>query len=109
MRAIYADEVPVGFIMLHYGSDYDDGIDCPGAFLWRLMIARPWQGKGYGKAALKRLVRQLKEAGYSQLYTSSGQGEESPYGFYTGLGFRPTGDHYDDQPELLLKFEDWVE
>jgi len=36
MRAIYADDTPVGFLMLHVGSDYDDGIGCPGMFLWRL-------------------------------------------------------------------------
>lgn len=41
MRAIYADETPIGFIMTHTGSDYEDGIDCPGVFLWRFMIAGP--------------------------------------------------------------------
>ena len=40
--------------MMHYGSDYDDGVDCPGAFLWRLMIAGPHQGKGHGREALAR-------------------------------------------------------
>ena len=105
-RAIYADETPVGFIMLHYGSDYDDGIDCPGALLWRFMIARPFQGKGYGAAALRRLFTQLRSQGYHELYTSCGQGEESPEGFYRRLGFTPTGGHYGDEIELLLKFED---
>lgn len=36
-RAIYADETPIGFIMTHTGSDYEDGIDCPGVFLWRFI------------------------------------------------------------------------
>jgi diamine N-acetyltransferase len=52
MRAIFADETPIGFILLHFGADYDDGIDCPGVFLWRLMIAGPYQGKGYGERAI---------------------------------------------------------
>ena len=43
MRAMYADDVPIGFIMTHSGSDYEDGIDCPGVFLWRFMIAGPYQ------------------------------------------------------------------
>src|SRR6478735_2713467 len=51
-RAIYAEETLVGFIMLHQGSDWDDGIDCPGVYLWRFMIARPFQGKGIGKKAI---------------------------------------------------------
>lgn len=44
LRAIYAGDVPIGLIMLHIGSDYADGIDCPGVYLWRLMIAGPYQG-----------------------------------------------------------------
>lgn len=42
MRAIYADETPIGFLLLHTGSDDADGIDCPGVFLWRFMIAGPF-------------------------------------------------------------------
>ncbi|MEI2300371.1 GNAT family N-acetyltransferase [Ensifer sp. MJa1] len=56
-RAIYADEMLVGFIMLHEGSDWDDGIDCPGVYLWRFMIARPFQGRGFGKQAIALVVR----------------------------------------------------
>jgi diamine N-acetyltransferase len=103
MRAIYADQTPIGFIMLHIGSDYDDGIDCPGVFLWRFMIAGPYQGKGYGKIAMEKLIRHLESLGVPVLYTSCGLGEASPEGFYRGLGFIPTGDYYDDQPELVLR------
>jgi hypothetical protein len=49
LRAIYADETPVGFIMTHTGSDYDDGIDCPGVFLWRLIIAVLPEVKGMAR------------------------------------------------------------
>jgi len=109
MRAIYADETPIGFIMTHTGSDYEDGIDCPGVFLWRFMIAGPYQGKGYGKRALGKLIQHLKAMGVSLLYTSCGQGECSPEGFYKKLGFTPTGGTYDDEIELLLKLEDWTD
>ena len=103
MRAIYADETPIGFIMLHIGSDYNDGIDCPGVFLWRFMIARPYQGRGYGKRAMEKLFQHLESLGVPVLYTSCGLGEASPEGFYRSLGFTSTGDYYDDQPELVLK------
>lgn len=46
-RAIYADDRPVGFIML-----YDDP-EGPQYFLWRLMIAGPHQDKGYGRSAVE--------------------------------------------------------
>lgn len=37
-RAIYADDTLVGFVMVHVGSSWDDGTECPGAFLWRLNV-----------------------------------------------------------------------
>jgi diamine N-acetyltransferase len=104
LRAIYVDETPVGFIMMHYGSDYEDGIDCPGAFLWRLMIAGPSQGLGYGKEALDFLILHLKAQGYRELYTSCELGEGSPMVFYQKYGFEPTGDFYDEEPELVYRF-----
>lgn len=107
MRAIYAGETPIGFIMTHTGSDYEDGIDCPGVFLWRFMIGGPWQGKGYGKRAFEKLIQHLKAMGIPLLYTSCGQGEASPEGFYRKLGFIPTGDHYGDEIELVLRLDSY--
>ena len=106
LRAIYADETIVGFIMLHIGSDWADGIDCPGVFLWRLMIGKAYQGKGYGKAALDWLIKHLRSLGVRELYTSYALGPGSPEGFYRKLGFIPTGDHYGDEPEAVLKIAD---
>lgn len=102
MRAVYADDTPIGFIMTHTGSDYEDGIACPGVFLWRFMIASPYQGKGYGKRAIDKLIDHLKAMGIPVLYTSCGQGEGSPEGFYRKLGFVPTGNHYGEEIELVL-------
>ena len=108
MRAIYADETPIGFIMTHTGSDYEDGIDCPGVFLWRLMIAGPYQVRDFGKRAVEKLIQHLKAMGIPLLYTSCGQGEGSPEGFYRKLGFTPTGDYYDDEIELVLNVETYA-
>ena len=102
MRAIYADDVPVGFLLLHTGSDYDDGLDCPGVFLWRFMIAGPYQGLGYGRRSLERLCAQLRSQGVRELYTSCHVGAASPEGFYRRLGFAPTGAYYGDEVELKL-------
>jgi diamine N-acetyltransferase len=108
MRAIYADDTPIGFIMTHTGSDYGDGIDCPGVFLWRFMLAAPHQGKGNGRRALERLILHLKAMGIPLLYTSCGQGEGSPEGFYRRLGFIPTGDFYDNEIELVLNVDTYA-
>jgi len=100
LRAVYADETPIGFIMLHIGCDYDDSIDCPGVFLWRFMIAAPYQGKGYGQQAMLRLFDHLRAQGVPELYTCCGLGEASPEPFYKRLGFTPTGEWYGDEIEL---------
>ena len=103
MRAIYLGDTPIGFIMLHIGSDWEDGIDCPGIFLWRFMIARDYQRKGYGQLAMTLLINHLRDLGIPRLYTSYDLGEGSPEGFYKKLGFVPTGDYYGDEPEVVLE------
>jgi len=107
MRAIYAGDTPIGFIMTHTGPDHEDGFDCPGVFLWRFMIAGPYQGKGYGKRALETLIQHLKAMGIPLLYTSCEQGEGGPERFYRKLGFVPTGDRYDDEIELVLHLDSY--
>jgi diamine N-acetyltransferase len=106
VRAIYSGDELAGLIMLHHGSDYEDGIDCPGVFLWRMMIAGPHQGKGYGTLAMQRLIAQLRSTGVRELYTSCGTGPASPIPFYERFGFVPTGDRYGDQPEYVLDLRD---
>jgi diamine N-acetyltransferase len=86
-RAIYADETPVGFIML-----YDDG-EKSEYYLWRLMIAGPYQKKGYGKRAVELLIDYVRtRPGAKELLTSYVPIEGGPEMFYRNLGFRPTGD-----------------
>jgi diamine N-acetyltransferase len=103
MRAIYVGEVPVGFVMLHIGSDWEDGIDCPGVFLWRFMISGLHQGKGYGSAAIDLLVAHLRAFGIPELYTCYHPGDDGPEAFYKKLGFTPTGNYYGEEPEVVLK------
>lgn len=103
-RAIYAGETPVGFVMVH---EHEEGSQPPGVFLWRLMIAYPHQKKGYGKKALEILFERLIAQGEKKLYTSCVQGEGSPEGFYRKLGFKPTGEMYDEEIELVLDLGPW--
>ena len=49
-RAIYADETPVGFMML------EDDPETSSYYLWRFMIAEGYQGRGYGRQALELLM-----------------------------------------------------
>ena len=96
-RAIYAGETPVGFLML-----YDDPQE-PEYFLWRLMIAGPHHGKGFGRQAIELLVDYVRtRPNATVLETSCGQGPGNPEGFYRKLGFERTGKVYGKEIGLRL-------
>jgi diamine N-acetyltransferase len=96
-RAIYADDSPVGFIMLY------DNPEEPEYFLWRLMIAGPYQGMGFGKRAIELLVDYVRtRPGAKELNVSCGEGEASPEEFYTKLGFKRTGEMADEEVVMSL-------
>jgi diamine N-acetyltransferase len=94
-RAIYAGRFPVGFMMMV------DDPDEPEYFLWRFMIAELYQGRGYGRQAIERLVDYVRtRPGARELGVSCGLGEGSPEGFYLKAGFVSTGEI--DEGELVL-------
>ena len=98
LRAIYADETPVGFIMIV------DDPDNAEYFLWRFMIAQPYHGMGFGRRAIDRLVDHVKtRPGATELGVSCGQGEGSPEGFYLKYGFKHDGKEYGQEIGLSLK------
>lgn len=96
-RAIYAGKAPVGFMMI-----VDDD-ETPEYFLWRFMIAGPYQGRGYGRQAIQRLVEYVRtRPAASELLVSCGEGQGSPKEFYLKQGFVPTGEMEDDETVLRL-------
>lgn len=97
-RAIYADETPVGFLMLDddpYKSEY---------FLWRLMIDARYQGMGFGRRAMELLIAYVKTRPNAvELKTSYVPGEGSPGSFYHKLGFVETGEIIEGERVVSLK------
>jgi diamine N-acetyltransferase len=86
-RAVYAEETPVGFLMLY--DDPEKGM----YFLWRFMIDHRFQGRGFGARALDLLLEHVRtRPGASALLTSCVPGEGSPGPFYEKMGFAPTGE-----------------
>ncbi len=99
-RAIYADEEIVGFIMLM------DDIPNQDYFLWRLMVAEPHQGKGYGRKAVELLCDEVRtRPGGIRLTTSVRPGPHSPGPFYEKLGFTYTGTKFGEELELALDLD----
>ena len=95
-RAIYADETPIGFLML---SDQPDKGEY---FLWRFMVDAQHQGKGYGRRTLELLIDHVKtRPSAKELFLSHVPGTGSPENFYCKLGFEHTGEQAGE--ELVMK------
>lgn len=85
--AIYVDDVMVGFIMLGY---YEVG----GYYtLWKLMIDKKYQSRGYGRAALKLGIEYLVERfQVDEIYTAYYETNSVARNLYASLGFQETGE-----------------
>lgn len=86
MRAIYADETPVGFLMMY--EKPDEGV----FYLWRLMVDAQYQAMGFGRRALEQLIaRVCADPNATDLTLSVVPGADGAAPFYERLGFIDTG------------------
>lgn len=96
---IYDGEIPVGFLMIGFDSD-DYWEDAPeiakGNYnLWRLMIDKQYQGKGYGKEAVKLALDFIgtKPCGEAEYCWLSYEPENDvAAALYSSFGFKETGE-----------------
>ena len=86
---IYADDKLVGFCMFAFDPEDEDEEDR--YWLWRFMIDKNEQGKGYGQAALSEIINYFKENGADRLYLSTEPENELGLHVYHKAGFRETG------------------
>jgi diamine N-acetyltransferase len=100
-RAAYDDEQLVGFVML-YDPTLVEAPEEPDFCLWRLMIDKAHQGKGYGRAVVEALVEHVRtRPGARRLLVSHVKGAERLPDFYRSLGFEYTGVESDG--ELVME------
>jgi diamine N-acetyltransferase len=86
-RAIYADETPVGFVMLYLNEDK------PLYGVWRFMVDKDHQRKGYGSKAMRQVIEYVKSLPKAEeLLVSYAPGEGDPSPFYEKCGFVETGE-----------------
>lgn len=95
--AIYADEQPVGFVMLTYGiTGYDlpsiaDGSYC----ILRLMIDKQYQNRGYGREAMKKtleFIRTFPAGPARYCWISYGADNAAAKKLYESFGFQENGE-----------------
>ena len=102
-RAIYDDDVLVGFLML-YDPTLAEKPDEPDFFLWRLMIDKTYQGKGLGHAAVKLLIDHVQtRPGAKRLLVSHLNTADKLGRFYRALGFIYTGQEEEREKVMALE------
>lgn len=98
-RAIYADETPVGFVMLSNDEEK------PEYYLWRYMIDARYQKLGFGRRALEHVIAYVRTLPRAETLTlGCVEGKGSALGFYQSMGFQSTGayEHGEAIMELAL-------
>ena len=96
-RAIYAGEVPVGFVMLYLDQEK------PEYWVWRFMIDKGRQGQGYGYQAMKAVIAHVRTLPNAQeLRLSYAPEEDNPAPFYEKLGYEETGEWEEGEKVMKL-------
>ncbi len=107
---IYNGDTPVGFLMIGFDVD-DDWVDAPDIAkenynLWRLMIDKDYQNRGFGRKAVQLALDYIKtfpcgEAEYCWL--SYEPENKAARQLYRSFGFEETGDMDGEEVIAVLK------
>ena len=95
-RAIYADDTPVGYVLL------SENRDKPRYYLWRYMIDQRYQHMGFGRAAMEQVIARVRTLpNAAEMFLTYVPVDNGPREFYASLGFEDTG--VDDEGELEMR------
>lgn len=96
-RAIYDDEILVGFTMYGFCEEVSD------YKIYSVLIDKNHQGKGYGRRVLEHLINHIKKIpGCNDIYLTFNPENLRAKGLYESLGFKNTGKKF-RLPELVRK------
>ena len=96
---IYAEEKMIGYVMVIY--DYD----VPEYDIWHMMIDESAQGRGYGGAALDRVVDYIRTKPFgtsSRIALTCNKDNLIARKLYESKGFQATGLEDEDEIELVM-------
>ncbi|MEM8971446.1 MAG: GNAT family N-acetyltransferase [Pseudomonadota bacterium] len=98
-RAIYAGKKVVGFLMYETLHEEDE----PETYsIYRFMIDRRWQGKGYGRRALEQTLKDIgKRQDCRRITICYVPNNKTAKAFYASLGFEEVG--LDDDGEMIAE------
>lgn len=96
-RAIYAGECPVGFVAVR-----EKGAE---SYIARLLVDRRYQGRGFGKEAIRLLLEHSRaRPGCNHVTLSHVPSNAAVAGLYARFGFRHTG-KADEDGELEMRLD----
>lgn len=84
---IYHGDEMVGYALYNHSSDDRDQF-----YIARLMMAEEQRGKGYGRAALQRILAEAHSYGCTKVALSTDPENFKAIGLYESVGFRSTGE-----------------
>ena len=99
---IYADEKMVGYVMVIY--DYD----IPEYDIWHMMIDESMQRRGFGGAALDRVIEYIRTKPFGssdRVALTCHKDNTAARRLYESRGFRATGAADGDEIEMALTLE----
>ncbi|MFT5291625.1 MAG: diamine N-acetyltransferase [Planctomycetota bacterium] len=97
---LFAGELPVGFVMFSVEEQEKGNL-----WVWRLLIAKEHQRKGFGKQAMQAIIQHARgQDGIRELKLSHVDSlPGSPGPFYRSFGFEYTGEL--DEEERIMRLE----
>lgn len=97
--AVYADDVPVGFVLFEIDDEEHEAI------IWRIMIDEHFQGKGYGREALRLAVSWIKDlVRFDRAILTCCPDNHRARRLYDSFGFKPTGRMFFGEDEMEFLF-----
>lgn len=103
---LWDDDTPVGLLsfidVARSRPCQEDGDDPDSIYIWRLMIDKGFQGKGFGTAAVELVENHARALGRTSVTLSAEPDGATPIPFYERLGYHKTG-HVIDGEAVLKK------
>ena len=90
---LWEGDKPVGLLAMIDPAENPDGGEeaADAAYVWRLMVAADFQGKGFGKNALAEALEVAGEWERPRVLLSAVEKDGGALGFYERFGFERTG------------------
>ena len=69
-RAVYVEDVPIGFVMLSWNTTPQPPVILGPWFLWKIIIDERYQRRGYGAGVMRQVTQLVRAEGGTELLTS---------------------------------------